>query len=925
MKITFQNQSNKIDTISANQEHREVGKAKAGETAKRQEMEGATVTFQAGESNLNRFGNFIEEKDGKEKAKTISQLQNEASVMDVGVSQDYMTVMSHTLSEEDYHKLSEEGFDISSMDPKEVVTIVDKIKAELVRSGQEIIGYTDDIDVEQLAQAVGSEGLARSLADAFEAADVPGTKENVDAVVKAWDMAQQIEMPTDQTYQYMVDNEMEPEIWDFYLAQNSGAKYSAAGEGMPRDTAYLVDEQLQKQMNQILEQAGYELNEENQAKAAWLLEKNLPVTADNLHRLDRMKDAVLPVTEEQFAKAAASALSQGKDPIHADISKDGQNTKSVYEKADEILSYYQSADAEQIAERKQLEEIRLRMTAEINVKLLKSGFSIDTAPMEELIEKLKEAETAIANNYFPEEAAVSAVEKYENWNQTNQVMADIPTIPAQILGTVRFEEEGMVLLRFHAEGMALKQTYEAAGSSYEALMTAPRADLGDSMKKAFTNVDDLAKEVGLEPVEENQRAIRILGYNHMEVSAENVERIKEAYEQVRNLVDKMTPAATLQMIRDGVNPLEQTFDQLNAYFDNLPADFKKDSESYSKYLYGLEQNHQISDEERESYIGVFRLLHQIEKKDGAAIGAVVNEQAQLQFSNLLSAVRSGKFRHMDVRANDELGTLKELVQKGEASITEQISRAYEQDKLAQMRQSVKTDVQITQMLEKGELPKSADNLMAAAKLSRNETPYKTSKKKASELWEQLSDKASFRQAYEQTMDEMRVEAEEITMTEMTTSFDVRAMQMSHIQLSIMSNLATKEEYFLSMEMGDQEALVHLTIENGSEEKGGLNITVSYGEGAQVEARLSVKDNRIDGFLLGKTSEEVTKLKEVSDIFYNLINETSSINLEATKLPVVSSENVKMTRMSEVNSQESENTPDNGMLYRVAKLFLQAMR
>lgn len=59
---------------------------------------------------------------------------------------------------------------------------------------------------------------------------------------------------------------------------------------------------------------------------------------------------------------------------------------------------------ENLAARKQLEEIRLRMTAEVNVKLLQSDFSIDTAPMEQLIEALRRAEAEVADKYFPNDA-----------------------------------------------------------------------------------------------------------------------------------------------------------------------------------------------------------------------------------------------------------------------------------------------------------------------------------------------------------------------------------------------------------------------------------------------------------------------------------------------------------------------------------------
>ena len=91
-----------------------------------------------------------------EKGKSLIELQQEAANINAAVQQDYMTLMSNTMSEEDYAKLQEEGFDFESMKPEEAVTIVDKIKAELVRSGKQIAGYTDDLDMDTLTAALGS-------------------------------------------------------------------------------------------------------------------------------------------------------------------------------------------------------------------------------------------------------------------------------------------------------------------------------------------------------------------------------------------------------------------------------------------------------------------------------------------------------------------------------------------------------------------------------------------------------------------------------------------------------------------------------------------------------------------------------------------------------------------------------------------------
>lgn len=97
------------------------------------------------------------------------------------------------------------------------------------------------------------------------------------------------------------------------------------------------------------------------------------------------------------------------------------------------------------------------------------------------------------------------------------------------------------MIHFMKRVQPLRESYEKAGESYETLMTAPRRDFGDSIQKAFGNIDEVLQEAGLEVTEENRRAVRILGYNRMEITPENVERVLQADEQVKSVVEKLTP------------------------------------------------------------------------------------------------------------------------------------------------------------------------------------------------------------------------------------------------------------------------------------------------------------------------------------------------------------------------------------------------
>lgn len=900
-----------------------------------------------------------------EKGKTLIELQQEAANTNVAVQQDYMTLMSNTMSEQDYAKLQEEGFDFGSMKPEEAVTIVDKIKAELVRSGKQIAGYTDTVDLETLTAALGSQTLAQAVADSFREADVPLTEENLDAAARAWDMASQLKPLEEGSLSYLLDNELRGEIWNLYLAQNSGA--GSTGGRAPRFyeeevQGYYAESageaqgaELQSELEKVLEQSGREINQKNLERASWLLEKGLPLTEENLDSLEELENLELPVTEKQFAESAAAAVAEGRNPARSLLTA---GAETIYEKAVRLEDYYLGADFEELSlqgiiSRRQMEEVRLHMTAEVNVRLLKSGFAIDTAPMEELIAALRSAERELAESYFPEDA--QALTKYETYRRTNEVTAELPTLPAQVLGTFAEGQERASLEEFYQTGSALKEKYQKAGESYEALMTVPRRDMGDSIKKAFANVDDILSDLGLELTEENRRAARILGYNRMELTPENLERVQTADRQVQTVIEKLTPAATLKMIRDGVNPLEKSLEELEEYFASLPQEYREEAESYSRFLYGLEQNRAISEQERESYIGIYRLVRQIEKSDGAVVGALVNAGAGLDFSNLLSAVRSRKAGSLDVRVSEELGSLEELVREGK-TISEQVARGFvgradallrevsggeaeqtcDEQWLSRLRAAVQTaDTAEAQLLERAGLPASSENLLAAEALSRevenllaaadkrvkarkgqkqeSAVPPEAEKEHSAGLWEKLEEKTDFAEAYRGMTQEALAAVEDTTL-QADKSLDVRGMQLMHKQLTVMSVLAGQEEFFVPMYVGDVLTRVHLTFDRSGEAKGSVKIGVQL-SGESYEASLSVEEGKLQGLFTGRTQEEVMKLEKIADTF----REEASESWEVGSIRVV----YAAAQTAEVAAGNGQT--DNTMLYRVAKVFLHAVQ
>lgn len=883
--------------------------------------------------------------DGKDRVgfgtqASIKKKDNMPEIMDSAEAQvqnmrNQMTVLSHTMSDEDFAKLSEEGFDLSEMNPEEAVTILDKIKAELLKAGEHVAGFTDSMDMTTLTAAVGSSSLAADLAENFAAKDVPMDKQNVEQVLWALDIAKQVKTPTDSSYYYMAVNGMEATLTDFYLAGASGSM-----PGQEQNNPYFaeavdgyitknVDSGLERQpdlgqeIQKLLEKLELPTDESSKELAAWLVEKGLPIDATQMKRMQDILAIPFPLQAKQVMETAVSAIAEGVPVGEKNLAEAG----TYLSKAVDLFAKYQGEEGlALVQDRLKLEEVRLHMTVEANVKLLKSGFSIDTAPIEETIEALKQAETELAKEYFPQAGQPNA--SYQLYKETGNVLKQLPQLPLETIGRMSLRMQEATLQQFHEEGVQLASAYKAAEERYETIWTAPRADLGDSLKKAFANVDEILKDLNYEATEENRKAVRTLGYNRMEINTENVEKVKAAQRSVDSVIRQMTPAATLKMIRDGVNPLESTLEQLEQYFTKLPEEFAVAAEKYSKFLYQLQRQGDITPQEREAFIGCYRLLNQLEKSDGAAVGALVNMGGELNFQNLLSAIRTGRFKSMDVQINDMVGALsEESVMK--FSISEQIARGFVKDQAAEARQQLQeagnASKESFHMLERGDMPATAQNLVAAKMLEQEaptlfegllrRTPDRQEKL---ELWKKLEKQQEFGEAYEEQLEEAVQQVEE-GLQEAQTTLDVRARKLIHKQLHIMQKLSPQEEYFFPMEIGGKVTGVHLQFTHSENHQGRIQMTLESVEWGRISGQLQVTDKGVEGYFVGNQKETVMKLRGSSDIINSSIRkewsfcEVDFIYSETNDIPM------DWTRRS------GRVQVSNERLYNLSKDFLQAVK
>lgn len=270
--------------------------------------------------------------------RTAEEVMQAAGSEDLTLYRNYMTVMSHSMSDEDFARLQKEGRSLTDVEIEDAVTILDTIKAEMIKGGANIVGYTDDIDMEKLADMTGSMAFAEQLVKAFAMEDIPVTQENVEQAMEAFSRGTELTELSEGAVKYMVTNEMVPDIDNLYLAEHAGAvDASRQGQGyfaeeLPgyyAQKASAADtERLQTQVEKIIEKAGYSVTEETLADSYWLIEKGVPFTEESFRLMEELKEVELPAQAEELFSAIAGALAEGRPAGEANLAE-GKDRKSV--------------------------------------------------------------------------------------------------------------------------------------------------------------------------------------------------------------------------------------------------------------------------------------------------------------------------------------------------------------------------------------------------------------------------------------------------------------------------------------------------------------------------------------------------------------------------------------------------------------------
>lgn len=865
---------------------------------------------------------------------------------------------------EDIKDLSEEETPLEEYTSSQLERAVSRVKKQRTQK-------QDAIEREVTKEQERQDSLERHLQD-----KAPLTPENLSRVSHAVEMAEAVADYSQASMKFFIATGhavITPENIQAAMTAADGEHIKGdiiSRDAIPRNEVSGEEDfaRLEDQVSGILAEGDIEATDEAMEVARFLYENDLPVTAENV-KLYQSLEELRDLDPDVLIDRITDSMLDGIQPEKADLTKLSLNeaaelVQDLLDAEDSDLQRVYTTEADFVRAKRQLEEIRLVMTAEAARNMASKGIRIDIENLENIVEELRQQEQQLTQGILEETGIPVTQENIDVMQSTLESARQVLAAPVEMLGTTRPLMAEQTLQEMAQT--AVSMTGEKLQQAYEAVGTEVRPDLGDRISKAFQNVDSILQELNLEQTAANERAVRILAYNRMPLTEDNILDMKAYDSKVTTLMQNLKPPVVAELIRQQVNPLQMTIGELDEKVldiqrENMPAE----DISFRKYLWKMDRQHGLSKQERESMIGIYRLLDKVQKSDGAVIGQVIKEGRELSFSSLLSATRSRRAAGMDVALDETFGGLESTIEKG-SSISDQIQAAYGSTLVMKLQKNLSPkvlrehgdeamDLSLEQLLEKctveGEtdaqmepyyeqmaeemreaaedadgrlesflkaldMPDTMANLAAARQMlsgrpGRYEKLWK--KEESEEIVENFDNPEELDAAYEK-IDKAHSEelAKERESDDITCDGIVSLARMAG-SISFYRNIRSRQMYEIPLITEQGITSCHVTIQDGdSREKGTVEISMESEQYGRIQASFRVNGRRVKGFVTAERQEGMEPAGKLLHEFEK--------DLEEMGFTMDSDSLVQGSRKSLQTGNKAESTK-NQDLYRIAKTFI----
>ncbi len=832
-------------------------------------------------------------------ADTVAAME-EALKAKAEIAKDNLTTLFNKLETMDAKAISEdEG--INDVDADKVVSVVEEIKIMLATYCENYVP-TGSLDVDAIKEVVGNTAMAMKVINKLSSVALPVTEDNVNEVMQAYDRMNSIEEVSEQAKAYLIKNDMEPNIENVYKAVHSAPELNSTSIDMK------AFDSIKSQVEDMLKANDYQDVVKGMETAKWLYENGMELTVDNISKYDAIDSISTNNTEDNMLDLIVDALKYQSKATKALMTNERSNARKVVDaintireatkqdvvavaKSGETFNImgirrvqeysvqaieFDENNSIHISYYRQLEETRLMMTSKSAMMLVEKGIDIDLEEMSKLVESLKELEMQEYSASYEE--VDKALELRHTFNE-------VANLPMYAIGANR-DIFAQTAVSLYESGTTIKM--QMAVASYETMRTEIRYDLKDSLKKAIDNsVYSILNELNLADSKANLRAVSIMAYNSMEMTIDNVNAVKEMDSMLNNLFDNMTPEVALKLVREKKNPLNTKISELNDYIEQL--DISTKGQKYSEFLFQLDKKHAITEEERENYIGIYKMFNSLKADSMNAVGALLKQGSEFNLENLMTMYQSIKdsginvtlaedteykttansafYKRLFTRAKEHISAealmsqpelmskdLELLVDDLEAFKDDSLEQEYYREQLNDLAQLKDLETDVIRILTDNAEPVTINNLWAASDI-KNKKLYEKLENitDMDELYSAIKDTDDLADVLDKLDESVKEYVNEQVMNNTKLTYtDMLDLRRVANATGIMNSLAKKNEFVIPLKLNGRYVDLNLKLVQDSEQKGRLSINY---DNVGIECNVSV--NTVEAYIFCEA--DVSKL------------------------------------------------------------------
>ena len=666
------------------------------------EMALKQISIKITEENLNAAKTLLENNMDvqKEAVKALAEIKKNVSYVVNNVTEDKIQL------------LQENGFNVEKITLNLLCSAMKELNTNILKpeiSDQELKSIVDKyIKSEKI-----SEKDLTQKAEKIEklcAAGIPATEKNIqslEAVQAKYESITESQLKEPAIAQ-LLQQEKDLTLSNVYIAKHTGGPTQAPTQ----DTL----KELEAQIRQFLDREGIAITAATLDISKFLIKNDIPLTKENIEKTTQLRELKRHIQLEYIYNCAIENIKhdneiadipifQGELEIEL-ISK--QDIKTLDKKYAQIIedlpkitdAHIKSAilqdkpitigglrkdldeydlkpkertspilgdsvlDAEAIKIKRQLAEIQLKLTKESVMRLAGKGIDIDTQPLEQAIDTLKQVEKEIYQSNLrmtDTPATEENIAKMERiYDQVNKLL---PTTYTAYHEIIQNKAEFTIDTVANTNSAAIAKMLD----DFETFATAPTSKYGDSFRTTLNReIEGVLENLNIDTTDQNIKAAKILSKTEIDITEGNLTEVKIIDTKIEAIADRLHPAIAASMVKEGLNPTEMHVDEVLSYIDKFNNVYGDNlSDKIAKFILQMDDNKTLSPKERESMIAVYRLLNLAKRDESVAIGIALKSESQLTLGNLMEASKyygrtAARREDVNIQIDDNFGTLEKL-------------------------------------------------------------------------------------------------------------------------------------------------------------------------------------------------------------------------------------------------------------------------